>query len=77
MKWSRDHVLTCSYMRVDRLDVIIDRINRISSVVLRLAYTRHRTGWGKAQVCEYELLDCGKIASVVSPEIRKKAFRLL
>jgi hypothetical protein len=36
IKWSRDHVLTCSYMRprllvLDRLNVIIDRLNVISS----------------------------------------------
>jgi hypothetical protein len=36
MKWSRDHVLTCSYIEsstvvLDRLNVIIDRLNVISS----------------------------------------------
>jgi hypothetical protein len=32
MKWSRENVLTCSYMRdLDRLNVIIDRLNVISS----------------------------------------------
>jgi hypothetical protein len=34
MKWYRDHVLTCSYMRpstvvLDRLNVIFDRLNVI------------------------------------------------
>jgi hypothetical protein len=38
MKWSRDHVLTCSYMTstvvLDRRNVIFDRLNVISSGIV-------------------------------------------